>query len=72
MCFTPTVTHFVGDRANSKIYMEDSYTEALAEESGANNFDSDFNVDYIKNRVNESIPSKYQNRFASIDQVNKN
>jgi hypothetical protein len=66
MCFTPTVTHFTGNRANSKIYLEKDYTDALAAESGVNNFDPGFSTDYIKNRINESIPYQYQNRFAVI------
>jgi poly-gamma-glutamate capsule biosynthesis protein CapA/YwtB (metallophosphatase superfamily) len=66
MCFTPTVTHFTGNRANSKIYLEKDYTDALAAESGVNNFDHGFSTDYIKNRINESIPYQYQNRFAVI------
>lgn len=67
MNFTPTVTHYEGDRRDVTIYPLDEYTEELAGRNGVATFTGEpLTLDFINSIVEEQIPTPFLNKTGVI------
>ncbi len=65
MEFTPLVTHYGSKYSNITVYPFSEYTDAMAAQHGVRAFTPSFGRSFVQNIIDQSIPKKYQNRFAA-------
>lgn len=58
--FEPIVTHYGKNFSDITIYPLEQYTEALANQHGVREYDTQFSLSYIQQMVSQNIPEKYR------------
>ena len=57
--FIPTISHYNYDVREFKIYRFSEYTEELENAHGAHKFDNKMSMEYMRNIINNEIPSEF-------------